>query len=325
MPPFTWNRTLLIANPAAQSGRGAQGARDVEHALREPPSGRTAPTELEVALTKHPGHAVQIAAQRGADYDTVVALGGDGVIHEVVNGLMRIPQDRRPRLAVVPLGSGNDFARTLGMPRNRPDRALRAIANGVGRRFDLGLVNGTYFMQTLSFGLDAAIALATMERRAKNGAHGTPLFAATGFDVFAHNREPFAYRAELEVVDPTGRAGGETTRTERIEGEEIVFAVQVGPTYGGGFRICPHAVPTDGLLDVCRSVEVPSIPRTLALFALARFGLHTRSDVVRFAQVERLNVEFARPVPCQVDGERLEGTRFEIASVPAALDVVCGR
>lgn len=324
MPPFIWNRTLLIANPVAQSGRGAQGACDVERMLREGSVSKNIPTELDVLLTERPGHASEIAAQRGASYDTVVALGGDGVIHEVVNGLMRIPAELRPCLAVVPLGSGNDFARTLGMPRNRPDRALHSIAGGVRRRFDLGCVNGIYFAQTLSFGLDAAIALATMERRTKNGAHGTRLFATTGFDLFAHNRDPFAYRAEFETVDgpSCGRAG--SPHIERIEGEEIVFAVQVGPTYGGGFRICPHASPTDGLLDVCRSIEVPSIPRTLALFSLARFGLHTRSRVVRFSQVRRLTIEFARAVPCQVDGERLEGLRFEVSSVPAALEVVCG-
>lgn len=323
MSSFAWNRTLLIANPAAQSGRGAQGTRDVERTLRGRPAGQNAPTELEVLLTEGPGHAVEIAARRGGSYDTVVTLGGDGIIHEVVNGLMRIPAGQRPCLAVVPLGSGNDFARTLGMPRNHPDRALDAIAGGVRQWFDLGCANGTYFMQTLSFGLDAAIALATMERRTKNGAHGTRLFAATGFDVLSHNRKPFAYRAELEVVDADG-----TIRVERIDGEEIVFAVQVGPTYGGGFRICPKASPTDGLLDVCRSVKLPSTPHTLALFSLARLGLHVRSSVVRFARVRRLDIEFEREVPCQVDGERLDGidgTRFGVTSVPAALEVVCGR
>ncbi len=324
MPSFVWNRTLFIANPAAQSGRGSQGAREVERTLRnmaaDPAATGAAPSELVVRLTERPGHAVEIAESHGPSFDTVVALGGDGVIHEVVNGIMRVPVDRRPRLAVVPLGSGNDFARTLGMPRNRPDRALRAIAHGACRRFDLGCVNGVYFMQTLSFGLDAAIALSTMERRTRNGTHGTWLFAATGIDVFAHNRKPFAYRAELETVGPDG-----TPRTERIDGKEIVFAVQVGPTYGGGFCICPQASPVDGLLDVCRSVEVPSLPLTLALFLLARLGLHTHSRVVRFARVSRLTIDFRGAVPCQVDGERLEGTRFEVASVPGALDVVCAR
>ena len=331
MATFTWNRTLLIANPAAQSGRGAQGAQDLERMLRGGDAhtrGIQLPSELDVGLTERPGHATDIAAQEGTSFDTVVALGGGGIIHEVVNGLLRIPEARRPCLAVVPLGSGNDFARTIGMPRNRPESALRAIAQGIRQRLDVGRVrcpglDDVYFMQTLSFGLDAAIALATMERRAKNGAHGTRLFAATGYDIFAHNREPYAYRAELEVASKSGDAN--ERHIEQISGEEVVFAVQVGPTYGGGFRICPDASPIDGLLDICRSVSIPSVPHTLALFSLARFGLHVRSSAVRFAKVRRLVIDFERTVPCQVDGEKLDATHFDIASIPAVLDVVCAR
>lgn len=314
MTAFAFGRTLVIANPAAQSGRGAEGARIVERVLAtgDLPD---RPSTFELCLTCAPGDAVDIAAA-AQGFDTVVALGGDGVIHEVVNGLMRIGRGSRPCLAVVPLGSGNDYARTLGMPRNRPERALRAIAAGERRSFDLGRANGVYVAQTLSFGLDAAIALGTMNSRVRDGAHGTRLFAREGFDVFARNRKPYAFRAEL-----TGADGG----VESVSGEALLFAVQVGPTYGGGFRICPQASPCDGLLDICRSVEVPSVPRTLALFSLARFGLHARSQAVAFSQVKRLVVEFDRPLPCQADGERLEGTRFEVACVPGALDVVAAR
>lgn len=314
MAAFAFGRTLVIANPAAQSGRGAQGARTVEHVLSsgELP-GR--PCAFEMRLTAGPGDATRIAAA-AAGFDTVVALGGDGVIHEVVNGLMSVARAERPRLAVVPLGSGNDYARTLGMPRNRPEQALHAIARGTVAPFDLGCVNGTYFAQTLSFGLDAAIALGTMARRTKNGAHGTRLFAREGIDVFTRNRTPFSFRATL-------RGPGKTVET--VAGEALLFAVQVGPTYGGGFRICPAASAHDGLLDVCRTTQVPSIPRTLTLFALARLGLHAHSRAVRFEQVTGLVVDFADEPPCQADGERLEGRHFEISCIPGALEVAVAR
>ena len=265
MPPFAWNRTLLIANPAAQSGRGAQGAREVERALREASTGKihlgapdrpNGPSDLEVMLTERPGHAVELAERHGGSCDTVVALGGDGIIHEVVNGLMRVPENRRPCLAVVPLGSGNDFARTLGMPRNRPDRTLRAIARGARRQFDLGCVNGTYFMQTLSFGLDAAIALATMERRAKNGAHGTRLFAATGFDVLAHNREPFAFRAEFETIDAGGVPAPSASTAKRSSSR----CRSARPTAGASASVPTHRRPTACSTCAARS----SCPRSRA-------------------------------------------------------------
>ena len=315
----SWGRTLVIANPVAQSGQGARGAREIEEALA---AGDAPASSYDVRLTEGPGHAEKLATE-AQPYDTVLVLGGDGVVHEAANGLMRLDAPVRPRFGVVPLGSGNDFARTAGIAaRNRPVRALRELAQGVERTFDLGWVasdaapTGTWFVETLSFGLDAAVALGSMETRRRSGAHGTRLFGALGLDVFARNRDPYAYQATL--WDSAGA-------TYAIEGRELVFAVQVGPTYGGGFRICPQASPADGLLDLCRSVAVPSVPRTLALFMRARLGLHTGSSAVEFRTFERMELRFCdREPPCQVDGEELRGMRFEIRSAPGALRVLCG-
>lgn len=318
---LSWGKTLVIANPAAQSGRGAEGARQVERALA---AGSLPASSYSVALTERAGHACELAAN-AAGFGTVLVLGGDGAIHETVNGLMQLDSQMRPRLGVLPLGSGNDFARTAGIvARNDPASALRELANGTEHAFDLGFVSseadpvGTWFMQTLSFGLDAAIALGSMETRKASGAKGTRLFGTLGLDVFTHNREPFPYTARVWE-----RAGGKPVE---LAGDEMVFAVQVGPTYGGGFRVCPKADPTDGLLDVCRSVSVPSVPRTLALFMRARLGLHASSPAVDLRRFERMELAFTRrEPPCQVDGEPLRGTRFSIRSVPAALKVITGK
>ena len=318
----TWGKTLVIANPAAQSGRGLEGAREVERVLK---AGEMPVSSWELRLTSRRGEAAEIVTQSGT-CDTVLVLGGDGVIHEAVNGLMRVDEEDRPRLGVLPLGSGNDFARTLDIAaRNKPAEALCELAQyGREHTFDLGFVSsdaepaGTWFMQTLSFGLDAAIALGSMETRKSTGAHGTRLFGALGLDVFAHNRDPFPYTAmlwEREGAVPV-----------ELAGEEVVFAVQVGPTYGGGFRICPKASPTDGLLDLCRSLRVPSVPHTLALFARARLGLHAGSPMLEFRTVSRMTLAFTQQEPpCQADGEALHGICYEIKSVPKALRVITGR
>ena len=99
--------------------------------------------------------------------------------------------------------------------------------------------------------------------------------------------------------------------------------MQVGPTYGGGFRICPDADPGDGLLDVCYNVRKPLLPHLLALFGLARSGRHARSSVVSLRRIRHAVLDFAEEPPCQVDGERLQGTHFEIDVIPRALRVVC--
>lgn len=300
-------RTLLIANPAAHSGKGATGADFARHFLG---SYATATRGYEVRLTQGPGDAVGIAAG-AVGFDTVLALGGDGVIHEVVNGLMRLPESARPQLGVIPLGSGNDYARTLGMARNDVEGAFAQLVRGTVRELEVGRVNGVHFMQTLSFGLDAAIALDTTDRRAANTSQeGEALFITSGLKILSRAKGGFPCTASFDDEGP-------------VDLKTLIFAVQVGPTYGGGFRICPDADPGDGLLDVCYNVRKPLLPHLLALFGLARSGRHARSSVVSLRRIRHAVLDFAEEPPCQVDGERLQGTHFEIDVIPRALRVVC--
>ena len=105
-----FGRTLIIANPAAQSG----AAREVAERLQRFLDMTARSSQFDLVLTERMGHAKELAA-RAQGYRTVIALGGDGVIHEVVNGLMTQDGAVRPALAVLPVGSGNDFAQTLGI------------------------------------------------------------------------------------------------------------------------------------------------------------------------------------------------------------------
>ena len=300
-------RTLLIANPAAHSGRGAAGADFARHFLN---SFSSATRGYEVRLTEGPGDAVDIAAG-AAGFDTVLALGGDGVIHEVVNGLMGLPTQRRPQLGVIPLGSGNDYARTLDMPKNDVEGAFARLVRGRARELEVGRVNGTHFMETLSFGLDAAIAIDTTERRAaETSQEGEALFITSGLKVISRAHAGYPCTARFDDDEPLALSA-------------LIFAVQVGPTYGGGFRVCPDADPGDGLLDVCYNVRRPSIPHFLALFGLARWGRHALTGAVRMRRFRHATVDFSAEPPCQVDGERLVGTHFEIDVIPHALRVVC--
>ena len=300
-------RTLLIANPAAHSGKGAAGAQFAERFLG---SYASVTDGYVIRLTGGPGEAEGMAADADG-FDTVVALGGDGVIHEVVNGLMRRPRDGRAQLGVIPLGSGNDYARTLGMARNDVEAAFAQLVRGSARPVEVGRVNGTHFMQTLSFGLDAAIALDTTDRRAANTSQeGEALFVTSGLKILSRAGRGFPCTARLDDEPP-------------LELSALIFAVQVGPSYGGGFKICPDADPSDGLLDVCYNVRRPALPHLLALFGLARTGRHARSRVVLLRRIRHAELDFAVEPPCQVDGERLTGTRYQIDVIPDALRVIC--
>lgn len=305
-------RIGIIANPAAQSGEAAKAATRFYDAI----SSKLGAGRCDLALTKHPGHAIDLAANSDDRFDTIVVIGGDGIVHEAVNGLMDVPRERRPRFGVIPVGSGNDYALTLQMPSDIK-KALSCILACNTRDFDIGKVNDEYFAETLSFGLDAAIALDTVERRKKTGMHGTRLYMASGFDQIMHHLDQYEYKAVLNGVDGTAES-------LTLESTAYIFAVQIGPTYGGHFKVCPDADPTDGLFDIC-ICHPPLNPITAAgIFMLAKSGKHTKFKNFEFHKAKGLSVEFSKEPPCQADGEKVVGKDFDIECIHDALTVIVG-
>ena len=264
-----------------------------------------------LTFTERPGHAVELAAEaRG--FDTVCALGGDGVIHEVVNGLMRIPRAERPALALVPIGSGNDYARTLGYANweGRDFSFLLALERAevdVGRVTHEGGV--AYFAETCAFGLDAAIGLGVEELKPAVPVTGAALYAASGLKAFG--RDYRMYPATVAFDDEPA---------QRLL--PLMFAMQIGPTYGSGFRVCPDADPADGLLDVCYA-EGP-FPRAaaLAVFLAVKGGHHTGIKRMRLRRARRVALALEGAYPVQVDGERLSARSMVVEVLPRALTVL---
>ena len=307
-------RTLIIANPAAQSGYGEVIAGRLQRFLRMYFHDLGT---FELVRTERPRHGIELAAgARG--YDTVVALGGDGVIHEVANGLMQQPADRRPALGLVPVGSGNDYARTLGIDDWRGehfDRLLRCerVRMDVGRVHASGGADGerlAYFVETSSFGLDAAIAIGTEGLRRATKLRGGLLYGASGLEQFGLRFRHFPARVRLDGRD-LGR--------KRF----LLFAMQIGPTYGSGFRVCPDADPADGLFDICYASG--PLPRAVALpaFLSAKDGHHTGLPFIHMARARRVELEFDRSdYPIQTDGEQLLAKRMEVECLPRALAVL---
>ncbi len=295
-------KVLLIANPVAQNGKGAEAAERATSILLP-----TLADSFEFAFTESLGHAVDLASQAAA-FDTVIALGGDGVIHEVANGLMQIPGPHRPALGVLPVGSGNDYARSLGMSF-KVDRACDQLLKSMARPVDVGYVNGQWFIETLSFGLDAAIALDTMERRTRTGRTGTILYMESGFDQIVNH---------LDALDYTMRIDG----GEPVSGQSITFAVQIGPYYGGGFKVCPDAHLDDDAFDVC--IAHPPITRLkgVYVFLRAKSGGHTNMKMMEMFQAKSLEISFSEVPPAQIDGERIEATTFYITMEHDALRVL---
>ena len=326
MPTPRLGRTLVIANPASHSGKGAAATNFVERFLN---SFESATEGYTIQRTSAMGGARVMAAAARA-YQTVIALGGDGVIHEIVNGLMDIPTKDRPVLGIIPMGTGNDYARTLGLARNAPEAALGQIMQGPVRAIDLGKVNDEYFMQTLSFGIDAAIAHDTTARRNQGDTQeGTALFISSSVKLLskAHKGWHVVATIDTETNDKTaGKANAETD--DKTNGEttldlrEIIFAINIGPTYGAGFKVCPGAIPDDGLFDVCYNTRIPTVPTILRLLSMMRAGLHTTSRVVKTTRSKKLHLEFDEDVPVQADGEELTGHSFDVELLSDELRVI---
>lgn len=315
METTDFGRTLIIANPAAQSG----AAREVAERLQRFLSLTARASQFTLAWTERPGHAEELAREAHG-YDTVLALGGDGVIHEVVNGLMAAGPAARPRLAVLPVGSGNDFAQTLGIEdfSGRDFGALLTctpVAHDIGRirawqpAAGTGEAHVEYFDQTFSVGVDAAIGLGTADLRKSTGLTGAALYTLSGLEQFGLRYRNFPMSVSFDGAP-----------AERIRA--IIMAVQLGPTYGSGFRICPKADPTDGLIDVCYALG--PVPRAIALpiFLSAKNGHHTGLPPVRCRRCRHAEFTFeAADYPIQADGERISASRLEIDVLPAAITV----
>jgi diacylglycerol kinase family enzyme len=303
-------RALLVVNPKASTTSAR--ARDVlAHAL-------ASELKLDVAETNHRNHATELAAQAARDgLDVVVALGGDGTVNEVVNGLLlEGVRAEAPALAVVPAGRTNVFARALGLPNSAVEATgvlLQSLLEDRRRRIGLGRADGRWFTFNAGLGVDAGAVrrVEAARHKGRTATQGRYVKAALQEFYFGSQR-----RSELTLTRP-----GE----EPIE-LALALVCNTDPwTYLGNrpVRPCPDATFETGL-DVMglRGSRTMSTLRTLS-HILAKDGHPHGKQVVALHDVPELTLTAATPLPFQVDGD-LVGDRevVHLESVPAALDVM---
>ena len=294
-------KTLLICNPAARHGETGKLIPVIERLLHNLPH--------ETVVTTHMGHAAEIAAN-AAGYDLVVAAGGDGTAHEVLNGLMSIAEDARPALGLLPTGSGNDTRRTLGISTDLARAALE-LATGMRRRFDVGVCNGIYFNNSFAAGLDAKVTAKAVEYKTTTKRSGLWLYLTALLHVLFNELDSFALDVSID--------GGEPTRVDTL-----IVAVTIGPTYGGGFKITPDAIPDDGLFDVC-TIDPLSLPEALVRLPFVIVGKHTKMKPVHMSRHTSLRIECETALPAQIDGEVLLERTYDIRILPGAIECVVPR
>lgn len=298
--------TLMIFNPNSDRGRSGQKAADLR-AVLDSFGG------ADWRGTEYPGHAAEIAAQ-AAGYQTVVALGGDGTVHEVVNGLMQLPAPGRPRLGVVPIGSGNDFAFGAGVPLGNPLEAARRIFQGTPHSVDIGLLRDgsgrtVHFHNTVGIGFDAAI---NIRSRSITFLYGFIMYLTATLQSIAFNFEAPHMRVQFDdgVIDQP----------------VMMLTIGNGPREGGGFVTTPAARMDDGVLDFVYIRQLSRL-RLLQLLPKVMQGTHVTEPDVTVRRSTRLVIDADRALPIHVDGElfapyELDIRHAEISLFPQALTMM---
>ena len=268
--------------------------------------------QTEVHFTARPGEATEVASQARRDgLDAVFAVGGDGTINEVVNGLAESPV----ALAVLPGGTGNVWAREQGLPTRSPRHLLplldsvRALVPGDTRRIDLGKVNGRYFLQWTGLGLDAEVTYAMEPRTRRQRRLGTVGYVVAAFATAATMT---GVRTRLNIDD------------DLIYRRTILVVISNSQLYGGMFRIATDARLDDGLLDVAvfaGSGFVSSIRMALGVVT----GLHVRDPRHTAFLARRIHIETDKPMAIHLDGEPFGTTPLDCEIVPRALKVMIPR
>jgi len=239
---------------------------------------------VELSRTEAPGHGVELAARAVDDgARRIVAVGGDGTVHDVANGMLR--RSSTALLGVVPVGSGNDFAKLVGADRHDPASAVARLVAGRARRFDVGRAGDEYFVNSMGVGLGPEVVRV---RAATPTLRGILSYVIPLPKAFLGFRPPLCEVAAAE---------------HRERGYVMMVEVCNGSTAGGAYRFAPGADPTDGYLDVCLVRRV-SLLRFLVAVPRVMRGTHLGlPEVTVFRTREVVLRSLQAPLLLHLDGE----------------------
>lgn len=288
---------FIVANPSAGRGKAARLIRELEATRLDPAASR-------ILITRAPGDEARVtdeALARGAT--TIVVVGGDGTFSKVAEQILNAGS--QCALGVIPFGTGNDIAKTLGVARATPTEVLRLAAARNTTRIDLGRADGRYFVNTCGFGFDPSVLEATQSVRFLKG---------DALYICAALAQLFSYRGVEVGIDG---AVGPTRQTM------LMAIASIGRSLGGAFRIAPSASATDGMLDFC-IVGDCGVWGRVRLFAGALRGTHLTLPGVISVKGVRLSLAFAANPTMEMDGElrRASSKTVTIECVPSALTVI---
>lgn len=285
----------FIVNPVAGSGRALNVAREIENYLKDKE------INYQIIYTEETGHGKYLAQEAvREDFTTVVAVGGDGTVNEVINGLAY----EDIKFAIIPAGTGNDSVKSLKTPL-RLQENIDKILEGKTEKIDLGIINGSYFINIASVGFDAYVVIAT-DRIKKHVPRKTAY-------IFGLLSALFTYKQKRVRI---------ISDKLEYEGEILLLAAGNGKYYGSGFKILPEAEMNDGLLNMCFSKKVNLFGLVRLLTELIR-GKHLENKSVSYIEGKKIIIEPKEEIEFNLDGEiELSKEKIEIEIAEKAINII---
>jgi YegS/Rv2252/BmrU family lipid kinase len=296
-----FHKAKVILNPVSNHGETKKLIPKIKALLKSR-------IPFEIILTKRPKDAVEIA-KNVEGFDLLIAVGGDGTVHEVVNGLL-VSKNQKTALAVIPSGSGNDFAKMIGIPKKIP-LAVEKILEGKVKYVDVGKINESYFVNSLGIGFDARVAHLTNEIKNEVKKSGLLLYLTSLFRILYRN----FYTHEVQI----------SVDEDALKSKNItLIAANMGKTYGGGFKITPLAKNDDGYIDVCIVDSLTRI-QVLSRLPFVILGKHLWMKKVHYYKAKKVIIKSEKELPAHLDGELIKAREFTVKIIPRALKVVVGK
>ncbi|UCD38433.1 MAG: diacylglycerol kinase family lipid kinase [Fidelibacterota bacterium] len=289
-------QVLVIANPAASRGGALRALEKVQRHIRQYQDC----CNFDFMITVNPNHATDLAKAHAKDYDLVVAFGGDGTVNEVAQGLV----GGNTPLAVIPFGTGNDYARSAGIPLGL-DPALELACTGTYTPCDVGFVNGRYFVNAVGIGFDGRANYEAEQIRWLRG----PMVILLAI---------FRTMWNWDAVPMTLTIDNQT-----ISKSTYLIGIGNGPFIGGGLQLTPEARIDNGILHVCH-VEDISPFKIIANFSKLKTGTIDKLSEVALYTGSTVVIESEQPMPVHVDGEvlGLDVHKLDLRILPSALQVI---
>ena len=301
----------IIVNPIAGRGSGKKAIPEIEAHLN------SLGIDYDLLITNEPGHGIKLAEEAGANgYQTVVAVGGDGTANEVINGLMHASNNGKltSRLAVLPVGRGNDFSYGMGVPQDL-DSAIKILVNGHTRKIDVGFVKGgdypegRYFGNGVGIGFDAVVGFEAA--KLPSFITGMPAYLIAALKtIFLYFKAP-DLRVEIDG--------------EVIKQPCLIVSIMNGKRMGGAFMFAPESEPDDGLLNLCIAGQVSRLG-VLGLFPKVMSGTQRDHKAILMPIGEKISIEaISGRLPVHADGETIcvAGKKLEVTILKQKLEMVC--